>query len=101
MKMIINQLIEHTPCLRRLLRDMDFSTYDNDDDDDYLPSLLSTLIDLEINTSEMADTSKLMSFFQNMPTLRRLRISLECSRTKMMALLKLVLKDMIPSMRVK
>jgi len=47
-------------------------------DNDYKPSPMLTLINLNINSFSMFDSSKIISFLQNTPNLRRLKIFSSC-----------------------
>ncbi len=47
-------------------------------DNDYKPSPMLTLINLNINSFSISDSSKIISFLQNIPNLRRLKIFSSC-----------------------
>ena len=71
----INQLFEYTPRLKHLSIPVRSS-----DDDDYSPMPLPTLISFDAAISCTSNTSKLLSFLQNTPNLRRLNVNLRsCS----------------------
>ncbi|CAF4965767.1 unnamed protein product [Rotaria sp. Silwood1] len=68
----INKLFEHTPHLKYLSLIISSDTNDN-----YIPSSsLPTLIDLKISIYSTLDTSRIISFLQNTPNLRRFDITL-------------------------
>jgi hypothetical protein len=66
----INQLVEYTPCLKRLSIKIEFNNYVN-----YILFPLPTIIDLDIRILNRCDDSKIISLLKNMPNLIRLKIS--------------------------
>jgi hypothetical protein len=65
------RLFEYTPRLKHL------SLYiKSTGDDDYIPSPLPTLVDLNISVSHRCDVSKMILLLQNVPNLRYLHVTL-------------------------
>jgi hypothetical protein len=67
----ISQLFKYTPRLKRLS-----ISIKSPDDNYYIPSSLPTLINLSMRISCTSDASKMISFLQNIPNLRRLNVDL-------------------------
>jgi hypothetical protein len=90
----INQWFHFTPSLKYVSIFIISS-----DADDYLPVILPTLINLNIIISSMSDTSKMISFFQNIPNLRRLNLTL-CSTLINGRQFEQIIRNYLPKLKV-